>query len=212
MTVGKRKPFIFMAAALAENGGIGYDNGLPWSIPGDWKFFEETTSKAYNGHFGEPQIPDDTTVWNNVMIMGRQSYESRPMLRVPLFYRYNVIVSRNKDYEIEPSPIAELVPSLDDALDLAGRIVKEEGRIFVLGGEQIYRQSILLPECTHVLLTNVYSSKPVPCDTFIPKIDPEVFRLATHEELEEFLQTSVPKGKQTHEHFQYEFVLHIRRE
>jgi len=100
MTVGKRKPFIFMAAALAENGGIGYDNGLPWSIPGDWKFFEETTSKAYNGHFGEPQIPDDTTVWNNVMIMGRQSYESRPMLRVPLFYRYNVIVSRNKDYEM----------------------------------------------------------------------------------------------------------------
>lgn len=105
-----------------------------------------------------------------------------------------------------------MVQSLDDALNLAGRIVKEEGRIFVLGGEQIYRQSILLPECTHVLLTNVYSSKPVPCDTFIPKIDPEVFRLATHEELEEFLQTSVPKGKQAHEHFQYEFVLHIRRE
>lgn len=89
-----------MAAALAENGGIGYDNGLPWSIPGDWKFFEETTSKSYSGQFGEPQIPDDTTVWSNVMVMGRLSYESRPMLRVPLFHRYNVIVSRNKDYEM----------------------------------------------------------------------------------------------------------------
>jgi dihydrofolate reductase len=63
-----------------------------------------------------------------------------------------------------------------------------------------------------VLLTNIYSSKPVPCDAFIPKIDPEIFRLATHEELEEFLQTNVPREKQTHENFQYEFVLHVRKE
>lgn len=105
-----------------------------------------------------------------------------------------------------------MVPSLDQAFDLANRIVKEDGRIFVLGGEQIYRQSILLPECTHVLLTNIHSSKHVPCDTFIPEIDSEVFRSATHEELEEFLQESVPKGRQTHEHFQYEFVLYIRKQ
>lgn len=105
-----------------------------------------------------------------------------------------------------------MVPSLDHAFDLANRIVKEDGRIFILGGEQIYRQSILLPECTHVLITNIHSSKPITCDTFIPKIDPSVFRLATHEELEEFLQESVPKGRQTHEYFQYEFVLHIRKQ
>ncbi|KAI8642040.1 dihydrofolate reductase-like domain-containing protein [Parasitella parasitica] len=201
-----------MAAALAENGGIGYKNGLPWSIPGDWKFFETITSKPYNKGFGDSHIPDDTTTWSNVVILGRGSYESRPMLRVPLFHRYNVIVSRSPDYQIAPSPIAELVPSLDQAFDLASRIVREDGRIFVLGGEQIYRQSILLPECTHVLLTNVYSSKHIPCDTFIPEIDPHVFRLATHEKLEEFLQEEVPKGRQTHEHFQYEFVLYLRNE
>ncbi|CEP18470.1 hypothetical protein [Parasitella parasitica] len=180
-----------MAAALAKNGGIGYKNGLPWSIPGDWKFFEAITSKSYNKGFGESHISDDTTIWSNVVILGRGS---------------------NPDYQIEPSPIAELVPSLDQAFDLASRIVKEDGRIFVLGGEQIYRQSILLPECTHVLLTNVYSLKHIPCDRFIPEIDPRVFRLATHEELEEFLREKVPKGRQTHEHFQYEFVLYSRRE
>lgn len=100
MTVDKKKPFIFMAAALAENGGIGHENGLPWSIPGDWKFFENITSKPYNGSFGGSHIPDDTTVWSNVVIMGRHSYESRPMLCVPLFHRYNVIVSRNANYEM----------------------------------------------------------------------------------------------------------------
>ena len=100
MAVDKKKPFIFMAAALAENGGIGYENGLPWSIPGDWKFFENITSKSYNDSFGGSHIPDDTTVWSNVVIMGRHSYESRPMLSVPLFHRYNVIVSRNANYEM----------------------------------------------------------------------------------------------------------------
>jgi dihydrofolate reductase len=79
-----------------------------------------------------------------------------------------------------------------------------------LGGEQIYRQSIVLPECTHVLITNIYSSKHIPCDTFIPAIDPKVFRLAGHDELETFLKESIPKGKQTHEHLHYEFVLYLR--
>lgn len=105
----------------------------------------------------------------------------------------------------------ELATSLDEAFRRAETLVKPNGRIFMLGGEEIYRQSISLPECTHVLITNIYSSLPVPCDTFIPKIDPSVFRLADHDELELFLKESVPKGKHTHEHFEYEFVLYLKR-
>lgn len=109
------------------------------------------------------------------------------------------------------SPITELVCSLDQALNRADKLVKEDGRIFMLGGEEIYRQSILLPECTHVLITNVYSSTPIPCDTFIPRIDPSVYRLASHNELESFLKQKVPKGMQKHENFEYEFVLYMRK-
>lgn len=96
MTV-KKKSFIFMAAALAENGGIGYKNGLPWSIPGDWEYFENVTTKSY----GDQKYQyTDATEWSNVVVMGRLSYESRPMLREPLANRYNIIVSRNPDYKL----------------------------------------------------------------------------------------------------------------
>lgn len=89
--------------------------------------------------------------------------------------------------------------------------MKEDGRIFVLGGEEIYRQSILLPECTHILITDIYSSVPIPCDTFIPKIDPNVFRLASHQELESFIKENTPKGRQQFENFEYEFVLYVKK-
>lgn len=86
-----------MAAALAENGGIGYKNGLPWSIPGDWEYFENVTTKSY----GDQKYQyTDATEWSNVVVMGRLSYESRPMLREPLANRYNIIVSRNPDYKL----------------------------------------------------------------------------------------------------------------
>ncbi|KAG2208676.1 hypothetical protein INT47_007775 [Mucor saturninus] len=207
MTVAK-KPFVFMAAALAENGGIGYKNGLPWSIPGDWSYFENTTKKSYGQ---EKYVHKEATEWSNVVIMGRHSFEARPMLKEPLANRYNIVVSRNPHYDFGTSSIVELVTSLDEAFRRAEALVKGDGRIFMLGGEEIYRQSITLPECTHVLITNIYSSLPVPCDTFIPKIDPSVFKLASHDELELFLKESVPKGKQTHEHFEYEFVLYLRK-
>lgn len=94
MTITK-KPFVFMAAALAENGGIGYKNGLPWSIPGDWKYFENTTTKSY----GEQKYVHKSPIeWSNVVVLGRHSFESRPMLREPLENRYNIVVSRNSEY------------------------------------------------------------------------------------------------------------------
>ncbi|KAI8075372.1 dihydrofolate reductase-like domain-containing protein [Gilbertella persicaria] len=198
-----KKPFVFMAAALAHNGGIGYKNGLPWSIPGDWEYFERVTTKSFddNKHYED---------YNNVIILGRYTFESRPMCSVPLLSRYNIVVSRNPTYKIT-SPIAALTTSLEEAFELASLKVKENGRIFLLGGEQIYRQSILMPECTHVLLTHIYSTKEIPCDAFIPKIDPNVFRLANHDELEAFIQENIPKGRQTYQHFEYEFVLYIRQ-
>lgn len=96
MTITK-KPFVFMAAALAENGGIGYKNGLPWSIPGDWSYFENITTKSYGP---EQCVHNEATEWSNVVIIGRHSFESRPMLKEPLANRYNIVVSRNPEYDL----------------------------------------------------------------------------------------------------------------
>ncbi|KAI8982126.1 dihydrofolate reductase-like domain-containing protein [Mycotypha africana] len=206
----KKPPLIIMAAALKENGGIGYNNALPWNIPGDWKYFEETTTKSY----GDVVFDNvrSSTDWNNIVIMGRRTFEAHPMLGVPLANRYNIIISGNKDYNVGVSSNVELTTSLEEAIARAYALSKDDGYIFILGGEEIYRQSLLLPECTHLLITEIHSSTRILCDRFIPEIDPKVFRLAQHEELKTFLKDkNIPFGRQKYQHFEYEFVLYIRK-
>lgn len=86
-----------MAAALAENGGIGYKNGLPWSIPGDWEYFENVTTKSYGG---QKVVYNHAAEWSSICIMGRLSFESRPMLSEPLANRLNIVVSKDTEYKL----------------------------------------------------------------------------------------------------------------
>ncbi|KAI8365166.1 dihydrofolate reductase [Blakeslea trispora] len=200
--------FVFMAAALAKNGGIGYHHALPWHIPGDWSYFERITIKSYSN--ASYRNHSSNTDHHNVVLLGRQTFESKPMSGVPLENRFNIVLSRNSNYEI-PSSLTAIATSLEEAFELASLRVSPNGRIFLLGGEQVYRQGILIPECTHILLTQIHSHLDIACDAFIPTIDPTIFRLASHKELEAFVEESVPKGKQKYQHFEYEFVLYVRR-
>lgn len=66
-------------AAISDNFGIGYKNGIPWKVPEDFKFFKETT-------MGAP------------VVMGRLTRES---IGRDLPKRENIILSRNGDVTIE---------------------------------------------------------------------------------------------------------------
>jgi len=70
---------ICMIAAAAENNAIGKDNDLLWHLPLDFKHFKTLTS----GH---------------TIIMGRKTFESFPK---PLPNRKHLVITRNKDYQIE---------------------------------------------------------------------------------------------------------------
>ena len=77
---------IAIYAAVAENGVIGRDNGLPWRLSTDMKRFKATT-------MGKP------------IIMGRKTWESFP--RRPLPGRPNIVISRDPPIapkEPRPSP------------------------------------------------------------------------------------------------------------
>lgn len=63
-----------------ENGVIGQNGTLPWSLPNDMKFFKEVT------------------LTGNIM-MGRKTFESIP--NPPLPKRENVVLTRNQDFEQE---------------------------------------------------------------------------------------------------------------
>jgi len=85
---------------------------MPWKISADLQFFKRVT-------MGYP------------VIMGRKTWES---IGRPLPGRRNIVVSRNASYELAG---AELASSLDEALNR----LSEAPRVFVIGGEQLFKQA-----------------------------------------------------------------------
>lgn len=122
---------ISIIVAVAANGVIGRDNDLVWRLRDDMKFFSETT----RGH---------------VVITGRKNYESIPEKFRPLPYRTNIVVTRNAAYE---APGAQVVHSLEAALEAASATGAAEA--FIIGGGEIYRQSLERGDVSRVLLTHV---------------------------------------------------------
>lgn len=106
------QPAISMIVARSRNHVIGRDNQMPWKISADLQFFKRVT-------MGHP------------VIMGRKTWES---IGRPLPGRRNIIVSRNADYQATGG---ELVGSLDEAL----KSLSEFERVFVIGGEQLFKQA-----------------------------------------------------------------------
>lgn len=108
---------ITLVAAVAENGVIGRDGGLPWRLSTDMKRFKAVT-------VGHP------------IIMGRKTWESFP--RRPLPERTNIVVTRDEAFAAEG---AVVVHSLEAALEVA-RTAPGGELIAVIGGGDIYRQTI----------------------------------------------------------------------
>jgi dihydrofolate reductase len=143
---------IAIYAAVAENGVIGRDGGLPWRLSSDLKRFKANT-------MGKP------------IVMGRKTWESFP--KRPLPGRLNIVISRDPVYRAEG---AETATSLHDALALAsGRSTGGADEVCIVGGGEIYRQAIAVADC--LKLTHVQGH--FDGDTRFPPIDPEVWRIVS---------------------------------
>ena len=97
--------------AMADNGVIGRDNGLPWHLPDDLRRFKALTM----GH---------------AILMGRRTQES---IGRALPGRRNLVLTRNPRWQ---APGCEAVGSLASALERAG-----EGELFVIGGAEVFALS-----------------------------------------------------------------------
>jgi dihydrofolate reductase len=115
--------------AVAENGIIGRNGGLPWRIPSEMRHFREATR-------GRP------------LIMGRKTHEA--IGRV-LPGRLNIVVSRRADLVI---PGAVVVHTLHDALDQAA--VGGAAEACLIGGAELYAEA--LPLAQRAILTRVHAS------------------------------------------------------
>lgn len=116
-------------AALDEEGGIGFENQIPWHLPGDLGRFKKLTM----GHH---------------LILGRNTYQS---IGKPLPGRRMIVLSRNPDYRLAGSLVAG---SLQDALHIARDAGESEA--FVIGGAETYQEA--LPLADHLYLTVVHTS------------------------------------------------------
>ncbi len=146
MTLEARSELVLIAA-VARNGAIGRDNDLVFGDPVDQRHFRRAT-------MGCP------------VIMGRKTWESLPARFRPLPGRHNVVITRNADFHAAGADIAA---SLDEALQQ----LASAGRVFVIGGGELYAQA--LPRAAELLLTEVDAD--LDGDTFFPLWDRSSFTL-----------------------------------
>jgi len=133
-----------IVVAMGRNREIGKENQLLWHLPKDLKHFKEITS-------------------NHPIIMGRKTYES---IGKPLPNRTNIVISRKTDWFEEGILI---VGSIKEALKFAKKI---DENIFIIGGGNIYEQTIDLVDKLEITLVDAT----LEADTYFPKIDEKNWR------------------------------------
>jgi len=144
---------VTLVVAIAEDGVIGREGGLPWRLSTDMKRFKALTT-------GHP------------IVMGRKTWESFPKPG-PLPGRTNIVVARGRRWQGEGAQVAH---SLEAALEIAAAAPGGED-ICVIGGGEVYGQAI--GRADRLAVTHVEAR--VDGDTRFPAIDPAVWHAVAEE-------------------------------
>lgn len=137
--------------ATSLNHAIGKDNQLLWHLPADLKFFKTTT-------MGCP------------VIMGRKTFQS---IGRTLPGRKNVVITRDKTFNSDNQFDILVVGSLDEALVK----LHTEKEVFIIGGGEIYKQSMDSVDYIYLTLVNMITE----ADVYFPEIDSSKFDLVWEE-------------------------------
>lgn len=161
-----------ISAISKNNRGIGFNNSIPWNSKIDLQFFKNITSKPNS---------------NNILIMGHNTWKSLPFK--PLPNRINVIISsKNKEFfnfnyhnVILFNDIYKALNYFHNSFNLLTydnlpykNIIDDlkPNNIFIIGGENIYKQTINFSDEIYLNIIN----KNFICDSFFPNI-PSSFNL-----------------------------------
>ncbi|WP_338407988.1 dihydrofolate reductase [uncultured Flavobacterium sp.] len=137
---------IIIIGAVAENNALGKNNNLLWHLPNDFKHFKEVTS----GHH---------------IIMGRKTFESFPK---PLPNRTHVIITRQKNFLKEGCIVAQDIGK-------AVSVCPSNEDIYIIGGGEIYKQSIDLADQLDITLVH----QSFEADVYFPEIDLKIWELTS---------------------------------
>ena len=145
-----------LIVAVAKNGVIGRDGGLPWRMPSDLKTFRRLT-------MGKP------------IVMGRKTYQS---IGRPLDGRDNIVVSRDPFFAAEGVTVFSNLP---EALILARALARTSGadEAMIIGGADIFKLG--LPEAQRIYWTEIDGTPAG--DVVFEALDPAVWQEVSAEPL-----------------------------
>ena len=158
---------------------IGKNNSMPWHIPEDLQHFRELTI-------------------NNVVIMGRKTYDSLPNGGLPK--RTNIVLTKTPELYVNVSNQSEEdlfycnMENLEEKLKKIKEIYPKK-RIFIIGGSEIYEY--FLPLYSKIHLTKV--SNKIKGDAYNPLTDETL-------ENEGFIATytsDIKKSKKYNQEYKY---------
>ena len=119
-----------LIVAMNMNGCIGSNNTIPWHLPEDLKHFRELTE-------------------NNIVIMGRNTFESLP--NGPLKNRLNIVISTRLDYTYNYPNV--IISDMNHIFKIVQKYKNEYPKVFVIGGSQIY--NLFINYCSKLHVTYV---------------------------------------------------------
>lgn len=130
-------PDLVLVAAVAENGVIGGDDGMPWHYPADLAHFKRLTT-------GHP------------VIVGRTTYEGiAERIGGPLPDRTSVVVTTRPMDDADLPEGAVVANDLDEALARATADAADRGvdAVYVIGGATVYGQ--FLDRADRMVITEI---------------------------------------------------------
>ena len=139
--------------------GIGKDNRIPWRLSRDMQHFKEITTAVYS-----PGL-------SNVVIMGRNTWESLPERFRPLPGRVNAVLTTKADYLL-PAGVMRF-GSFEEAINLFCDQKKSFGEVFVIGGAAVYAEAIKHKRCFKIYQTSIDAY--FECDAFFLET-PDLFK------------------------------------
>ena len=141
--------------AMADNGVIGLDNGLPWRLPVDMKHFMTTT-------MGKP------------VVMGRKTLES---MKSPLPGRTNIVLTRDPNWQRDGVLVVRDMPAAMALAEQQG-LIDGVDEVMVIGGAEIY--ALALPMAERLYVTRVHAQPAG--DVYFPPIDLGAWRLLSQQQ------------------------------
>ncbi|ERG94646.1 dihydrofolate reductase [Haloquadratum walsbyi] len=154
---------IELIAAVAANGVIGRDGGMPWHIPADLQQFKQRTM-------------------DHPVILGRRTYEAIvDALGEPFPGRTSIVLS-SQSRDMPPGAI--LTHSIQSAIHEASEDARERGvrTVYIAGGGGVYEQFLSVAD--RLRLTELHEE--YDGDTRFPSWDHNTWKEVTRESHEKF--------------------------